>query len=477
MAQDNSNYEIVQITEANWAIQYADGRLVTGFSTRQAAIDGASTALEETPAAPPSNSPPKNLDEALVSAQSARDNYRSFVGENPTASEESKDALIAAIAAADAYVSEYQNQLELARRNSNEKTSLVSLNFENQLANANERRIETAAYAVSLRTDPDATQQEIWDADDEAFAAEVYYESLLRELQTEIDNAFELSAATSSLFSGGSRTYVNFGGQVVSSDTDISSSSDSNFDIIRNTLSNDFGSITRTGLMDNSVTSGYGFTQYSGNTVYDTSVGVTSVASSADQRIKLSPKPSIRSGMLTGVLAPLTETGGLVFPYTPTVSMQASTNYQTLETTHANQDYHIYKNTPSIDITIQGTFTAQNETEAKYLLASIHFLRVLTKMHFGENDSNKGLPPPQVFLDGYGTHMFNGLSVIVKNYEVQLPDNVDYVTVSSAGGVSKVPTVTTLSVLVTVQQTPAKARSFNWDSFASGELMQQKGWL
>ncbi|MNY43986.1 hypothetical protein D3C86_1789750 [compost metagenome] len=98
-------------------------------------------------------------------------------------------------------------------------------------------------------------------------------------------------------------------------------------------------------------------------------------------------------------------------------------------------------------------------------------------MHFGENDSNKGLPPPQVLLDGYGTHMFNGLSVIVKNYEVQLPDDVDYVTVSSAGGISKVPTVTTLTVLVTVQQTPAKARSFNWDSFASGELMQQKGWL
>lgn len=477
MAQDNSNYEIVQITEANWAIQYADGRLVTGFPTRQVAIDNAALILEDNPPVVSTNSTPKNLDEALVSAQSARDNYRAFVGENPTASEESKEALIATIAAADAYVSEYQNQLELARRNSNEKTSLVSLNFENQLANANERRLETAAYAIEIRQDPSTTLGEIEEADTEAFEAEVYYESLLRELQAEIDNAFELSASTSSLFSGGSRTYVNFGGQVANTNADISSSSDSNFDIIRNTLSNDFGSITRTGLMDNSLTSGYGFTQNSGNTVYDTSVGVTSVASGADQRVKLSPKPSQRGAMLSGVLEPLTETGGLVFPFTPTVSMQASTNYSTLETTHANQDYHIYKNTPSIDITIQGTFTAQNEVEAKYLLASIHFLRVLTKMHFGENDSNKGLPPPQVLLDGYGTHMFNGLSVIVKNYEVQLPDDVDYVTVSSAGGISKVPTVTTLTVLVTVQQTPAKARSFNWDSFASGELMQQKGWL
>ena len=476
MAQDYKSYEIVQISESDWGIRYSNGVLTSGFASRQIAIDSAITIASETPVEVTPQREPKNLDQALVAAQSARDDYRSFIGENPTASEESKQAWVASIAASDAWVNEYQNQHELARRDSSGKNFFEALDFENQLANAERRRRSTALAAIAVRIDPESTPRDIQLADDEAFEAEVFYESLLREQQQDANNSYALSASTSSMFSGGSRTFVSFGGQVSTTSSNISESTDDIFDITRTTLNNDFGSITQSGLTSNSLTSGYGFTQNGANTVYDMSVGVTSVQSSADQRIKLSPKPSAR-GMLSGVLSPLSDAGGLVFPYTPTISMQASANYNTLDLTHANQDFHIYRNTPSVDITIQGAFTAQNETEAKYLLASIHFLRVLTKMHFGQDDSNKGLPPPQVLLDGYGTHMFNGLSVIVKNYEVQLPDDVDYVSVNSGGGVSKVPTMTTISVLVTVQQTPAKARSFNWDNFASGELMQQKGWI
>lgn len=476
MAQDYTNYEVVQISDADWGIQYSDGELIRGFTSRQNAIDTANLKAEETPVDALPQAEPRNLDEALVQAQSLRDDYRSFVGDNPTASEESKEQYSARIASADAWVSEYQSQNEQARRQASQKKSTEELDYANQLSNADRQRKEASNHTVNIRqyeTDP----AKIKAADDDAFNKEAYYQSLIRQKQAENNNSFEQSSSTIGSFIGGSRTYESFGGQVRNSESEISASSDSTIDLTRTSLGNDFGSITRNGLSAGSLTSGYGFTQTGGNTVYDMSVGVTTVQNTTDQRVKLSPKPSQR-GMLSGVLLPLNAAGGLVFPYTPTISMQASANYNTIDVTHANQDFHIYKNTPSIDVTIQGVFTAQNEEEAKYLLASIHFLRVLTKMHFGEEDSNKGLPPPQVLLDGYGTHMFNGLSVIVKNYEVQLPDNVDYVSVASGGGTSKVPTMTTISVLVTVQQTPAKARSFNWDSFAKGDLMmQQKGWL
>src|SRR5690606_13972635 len=106
---------------------------------------------------------------------------------------------------------------------------------------------------------------------------------------------------------------------------------------------------------------------------------------------------------------------------------QGRATYNPLKTVHANQDWHIYQNTDSIVLTIQGEFTAQNKTEGEYLLAAIHFLRASTKMRFGDSDSKRGVPPPQMFLDGYGQYMFNGLSVIITNYDVGLPNNVDYI--------------------------------------------------
>lgn len=487
MAQDNTNYEIVQISEADWGIQYADGTLLRGYQSRQEAIDNAQTIAAEPTEEIESSRPyvPKNLNEALVIAQSTRDSYREFIGANPTATQEQKDAQAAQILAADAYVSEFQAQSAQAARESlaNDDARRAQLDMQEQLANAEARRNQTASDAILARQNREAvgyTDQDIQDFDNDAFSAETYYENLRNQQTTASQSSSTDSAgdgSVTSLFSGGSREVVNFGGQVTSGSASQSGVVSNSNDTITTTLNSQFGSIQTSGLTSNSTATGYGSSSSSGTTVYDTNVGVTAVASSSDQRVKISPKPTQRSAILTGVLAPLAATGGLVFPFTPQITMQASTNYNTLEPVQSNQDYQIYQNTPSIDISISGIFTAQNDTEAKYLLACAHFLRVFTKMHFGSSDENAGLPPPQLILDGYGTYMFNGLSVILRSYEMNLPDNVDYVTVNLNNGTSKVPTMTTLTVMVTVQQTPSKARTFEWDSFATGSLMQQKGWL
>jgi hypothetical protein len=486
MATDNKKYEIVQISDADWGIQYSDGSLTRGFQSRQEAIDNAIIISEkpnDTTGSQLNLTTPKDLNEALVLAQSARDNYREFVGSNPNATQEQKDRETAEIVRMDAFVSEYQAQQAQALQdslNASQQDKQI-LDANEQLANAASQRDQAVNDAIIARQNIDTlgyTDEDIQEFDNKAFAAETYYESILQQ-QTQATELQSQSSVTgtSSLFSGGSSDYVNFGTSVISDSANALGNTVSNTsDTIRTTLGNDFGSISTSGLTSSSTTSGYGSTQYSGTTVYDTSVGVTAVASSSDQRVKLSPKPSQRS-ILSGVLEPLAETGGLVFPYTPTIQLQGNTNYNTLEPVQSNVDYQIYQNTPNMDITISGVFTAQNETEAKYLLACAHFLRVFTKMHFGVNDENAGLPPPQLMLDGYGTYMFNGLSVILRNYSMDLTDNVDYVTVNSANGTSKVPTLTTLNIMVTVQQTPSRAKQFNWDSFATGELMQQKGWI
>jgi hypothetical protein len=101
-------------------------------------------------------------------------------------------------------------------------------------------------------------------------------------------------------------------------------------------------------------------------------------------------------------------------------------------------------------------------------------------MYFGQqNSALAGLPPPVLLLSGYGNYMFNDLPVIVKSHSFTLDQNVDYITVSTAGGKARLPAVLNISVSLVVQHTPTDMRkNFDLDQFRTGALMRsQKGWI
>lgn len=179
------------------------------------------------------------------------------------------------------------------------------------------------------------------------------------------------------------------------------------------------------------------------------------------------------------ILYLLKETNGVIFPYTPTIATSHLANYETMSPTHANTDYQIYTRSPSVKISITGMFTAQNTQEAQYMLASMHFFRTVTKMRFGIEDENRGLPPPMLVLSGYGNYMFKDLDVIATEFSMEMPSNVDYVEVLYGDAYTWVPSVTNFNVSLVVQTTPKKQRDdFNFDAFASGRLLRDgKGWI
>ena len=127
------------------------------------------------------------------------------------------------------------------------------------------------------------------------------------------------------------------------------------------------------------------------------------------------------------ILGPLAETGGIVFPITPSVIIQHTANYSQLATTHANYPYYAYQNSEPANMTIVGEFPVQNQTDAAYWVGTIHFLRAVTKMFFGGNDGTRGNPPPILKLNGYGNHVFNNVPVIVTNFTCELRSDVDYI--------------------------------------------------
>ena len=151
-----------------------------------------------------------------------------------------------------------------------------------------------------------------------------------------------------------------------------------------------------------------------------------------DWRVRLSLGPGAQylyNATPAGVLAPLKANGGtdgVIFPYTPSITTTYSANYEQYDLIHSNYRGLFYKSSRVGDIQLRGTFTAQDTTEANYLLAVIHFFRSVTKMFYGQ-DAERGTPPPICLLNGFGGYQFSDHPVVVSSFNYTLPNDVDYI--------------------------------------------------
>ena len=148
-----------------------------------------------------------------------------------------------------------------------------------------------------------------------------------------------------------------------------------------------------------------------------------------DWRVRLSLAPYsdyLYNATGAGILAPLTATNGVIFPYTPNISTTYSADYEKYNLIHSNYRGLFYKSSSVGDLQIRGTFTAQDTREAAYMLAVIHFFRSVTKMFYGQ-DAERGTPPPLVYLSGYGDQQFSNHPCVVGQFNYSLPNEVDYI--------------------------------------------------
>lgn len=231
-------------------------------------------------------------------------------------------------------------------------------------------------------------------------------------------------------------------------------------------LNNLTGLISNTGSIGGSVSS---------------ALSLSSNTAQVDRRIRLRPKSGIKTFVGDSfILKPLIETNGLMFPFTPVVQLNRQTRYGEYAATHNIQDYKAFSGTSALSVQIEGIFTAQNQDEALYMLASYHFLKACSLMSFGKDSLNvaaPGTPPPVLLLSGYGAFMMNDLPIIIEDCNMELPNDVDYVGVKVNGAVTNLPTKTTISIKGTVQNTPSKLRQFDWGKYVQGSLMSDKGWF
>ena len=196
-----------------------------------------------------------------------------------------------------------------------------------------------------------------------------------------------------------------------------------------------------------------------------------------DWRLRLSLPKMFRDNAQneTDLLAPLNKTNGLVFPFTPTVLVSQSANYQSIQPVHTNYPYYSYQNSQVDQMTITGDFFVQNAAEARYWVACIHYLRSVTKMNFGV-DQEAGQPPPVVRLNGYGDFVFNNVPVIINSFQFDMPKDVDYIS-TAVGAISATsdaiestptgwaPATSIVTVAVTPQYSRTKQSRFSLNDF------------
>lgn len=247
-----------------------------------------------------------------------------------------------------------------------------------------------------------------------------------------------------------------------------------------------------------------------------------------DWRVRLS-LPKWVSFQNSPVLAPLKASGGLVFPYTPDVSISSTSKYTPLAPTHSNYPFQTYQNSDPGSISITGAFNVEDATQAQYWIAAVHYLRSVTKM-FSGYDPKAGNPPPIVSLNGYGAYVFKNVPVLVTAMKITFDKECDYIscdvvgsaageiagiadslggladavggalpslggvtsTISSiaggvgqiaslagsfglggstSGGIAHVPTKSTINITLTPAYSRASARNFSLDRFVQGGYM------
>ena len=153
------------------------------------------------------------------------------------------------------------------------------------------------------------------------------------------------------------------------------------------------------------------------------------MANNGDWRVRLSLAPGatyLYNASPPGILQPLAATDGVVFPYMPKIDTNYKAEYDTYNLTHSNYRGYFYKSSYTDAVNLTATFTAQDSSEADYLLAVIHFFKSITKMFYGQ-DPERGAPPPLVYLTGLGEYQFSAHPCVVNNFQLNLPNDVDYI--------------------------------------------------
>lgn len=157
----------------------------------------------------------------------------------------------------------------------------------------------------------------------------------------------------------------------------------------------------------------------------------------ADHRARLGPAPSAIKEVLgpndcDNLLKPLYDTGGgILFPYTPTITVTRSATYNDFHFSQSNFKYNQFDKSSPGELQISADWSVQTNREGQYFLAALRFLQAATMSEFGLSTplDRRGASPPVLRFNYLGQQMFRNVPVVVSNFTYNLDKDAGYVPV------------------------------------------------
>jgi hypothetical protein len=203
-----------------------------------------------------------------------------------------------------------------------------------------------------------------------------------------------------------------------------------------------------------------------------------------DLRVKIKVPSSYLTDATSGLDSELSvsKLHGIIFPYTPIISVDYKADYTTSNPLHSNFPINFYQRSTIGSISITGKFSVENSYDAAIFIATTRLLKALTKMRSGgyTGDPDSGSPPPVCRLSGHGEWMFNNVPVAISNVRIELPDSVDYYTMpeNTVYEMTAVPTVSTIAVTCIPMYSRNEMLNFNVTDYVSNTNgFNKKGYL
>jgi hypothetical protein len=208
-----------------------------------------------------------------------------------------------------------------------------------------------------------------------------------------------------------------------------------------------------------------------------TTTGINGKTDAPDLRVKIRVPSSYLKMTTSGSAKELSTLGGIIFPYTPSISYEQKADYATATPIHSNFTQNFYQRSGISNISISGKFTVQNDKDAAVYLATVHLLRALTKMLSGA-EANSGAPPPVCRLDAYGDYMLSNVPVAIGSFRIELPEGVDYFTTKTPTfGSASVPVISTIAITCVPMYSRAEMQKFTVNGWLSDTKVRKSGIL
>jgi len=112
------------------------------------------------------------------------------------------------------------------------------------------------------------------------------------------------------------------------------------------------------------------------------------------------------------------------FPFTPTISIISSANYQEYHMTHANFQQRAFDSHANMELNIAAPMIVRSTEEANYVYNAALWIRGMMKMQWLK-DEDPGMPPP--ILRFYAHGIYENVPCIIRDFTWNLDSDIDYV--------------------------------------------------